>query len=85
MIKEYIGSLETEFGLRHNLTKYTLSNDVEIILNVEEMEELFEGSKLGSEIVSLKAENQKVIYQKEHYKGLILDFKSVLNQMEKVR
>ena len=85
MTKEYVGSLETEFGLRHNLIKYILSNGIEVILNEEEMEELFGGSKLGSEIVSLKAENQKLEHQKEYYKGLILDFKSVLNQMEMVR
>ena len=85
MTEEYVGSFETEFGLRHNLTKYILRNGVEVILNEEEMEELFGGSKLGSEIVSLKAENQKLEHQKEYYRGLILDFKSVLNQMEKVR
>ena len=81
MIKEYVGSLDT----RHNLTKYTLSNDVEIILNDEEMEEIFKGSKLGNEIEILKSENMKLQHQKEHYRDLILDFKSVLNQMEKVK
>ena len=85
MIKEYVGSFETEYGLRHNLTKYTLRNGVEIVLNDDEMEELFKGSKLGGDIESLKAENMKLAHQKENYRGLILDFKSVLSQMEKVK
>ena len=80
MIKEYVGSVET----RHNLTKYILSNDVEIILNVEEMEELFNGSKLGNEIESLRAENQKVTYQRDYYKGLIKNLVSVLAEMKGV-
>ena len=81
MIKEYIGSVE----FRHQLTKYTLSSGLEFILSDNEMEEMFEGSKLGRDIEILKAENQKLESQKEHYKGLILDFKSVLSQMEKVK
>ena len=81
MIKEYLGSFE----FRHQLTKYTLSNGVEIILNEEEMEELLKGSKLGGDIEILKAENMKLAHQKENYRGLILDFKSVLSQMEKVK
>ena len=85
MIKEYIGSFETEFGLRHNLTKYILSNDIEVILNEGEIEELFKNSKLGGDIEILKAENMKLAHQKENYRGLILDFKSVLSQMEKVK
>ena len=85
MTKEYMGSVETEFGLRHNLVKYTLRNRVEVILNDDELQELFEGSKLGNEIKILESENMKLNYQKEHYKGLILDFKSVLSQMEKVK
>ena len=85
MIKEYVGSFETEYGLRHNLTKYTLRNGVEIVLNDDEMEELFKGSKLGSEIEILQSENMKLTHQKENYRGLILDFKSVLSQMEKVK
>jgi hypothetical protein len=85
MQKEYLASVETEFGLRHNLTKYTLSNNVEVVLSDDEMEELFKGSKLGSEIEILQSENMKLAHQKENYRGLILDFKSVLSQMEKVR
>ena len=81
MTTEYIGSL----GARHNLTKYTLRNGVEVILNDDELQELFEGSKLGNEIKILESETMKLNYQKEHYKGLILDFKSVLSQMEKVK
>ncbi len=81
MIKEYVGSFE----FRHQLTKYTLSTEVDVILNDAEMEELFKGSKLGKEIESLKAENQKLESQKEYYKGLILDFKSVMNLMKKVK
>lgn len=81
MIKEYIGSL----GTRHNLTKYILSNDVEVVLSDAELQELFEGSKLGNEIKILESENMKLEYQKNHYRNLILDFKSVLNEMEKVR
>ena len=84
MIKEYIGSVETEFGLRHNLTKYTLSNGIEIILNDDELQELFEGSKLSSEIEILRAENQKVTYQRDYYKGLIRTFTSTLNEMKGV-
>ena len=81
MIKEYVGSFE----FRHQLTKYILSNGVEVILNEDEMEELFKGSKLGSEIEILQSENMKLAHQKENYRGLILDFKSVLSQMEKVK
>ena len=79
-MKEYIGSVE----FRHGLTKYTLSNDVEIILNAEEMEELFNGSKLGTEIKSLRAENMKLAHQKEYYRGLIKNFNSVLVEMKGV-
>ena len=85
MTKGYIGSVETEYGLRHNLTKYTLSNGVEVILNEAEMDELFNGSKLGRELKNLRAENQKLESQKEYYRGLILDFKSVMNLMEKIK
>ena len=81
MTTEYIASLNS----RHHLTKYTLSNKVEVILNVEEMEELFKGSKLGKEIESLRAENQKVTYQRDYYKGLIKNFNSILAEMEKVK
>ena len=81
MIKEYMASL----GSRHGLTKYTLSNGIEIILNEDEIKELFEGSKLKGDIESLKAENQKLEYQRDYYKGLILDFKSVMNLMEKIK
>ena len=80
MQKEYIGSIDT----RHNLTKYTLSNNVEVILNVEEMEEFFKGSKLGNEIESLRAENQKVTYQRDYYKGLIKSLNSILAEMKGV-
>ena len=80
MTKEYIGSINT----RHNLMKYTLTNNVEVVLNEDEMEELFKGSKLGNEIESLRAENQKVTYQKEHYKGLIKNFNSILVEMKGV-
>ena len=80
MQKEYIGSVDT----RHNLTKYTLSNNVDIILNVEEMEEFFKGSKLGNEIESLRAENQKVTYQRDYYKGLIKSLNSILAEMKGV-
>ena len=85
MIKEYVGSFETEYGLRHNLTKYTLSNGVEVILNEDEMAELFNSSKLRGEIEIFRAENQKLEHQKEYYRGLILDFKSVMNLMEKIK
>lgn len=85
MIKEYLASVETEFGLRHNLTKYTLSNNVEVILSDDELQELYEGSKLWGKIKILESENMKLQHQKEHYRDLILDFKSVLNQMEKVK
>ena len=85
MQKEYIGSAETKFGLRHNLTKYTLSNGIEIILNDDELQELFEGSKLSSEIEILRAENMKLEYQRDYYKGLIKNFNSILVEMEKVK
>ena len=84
MIKEYLGSFETEFGLRHNLTKYTLRNGVEIVLNDDEMEELFKGSKLGSEIEILQSENQKLEYQRDYYKSLIRHFSSILTEMKGV-
>ena len=79
-----MGSFETEFGLRHNLTKYTLRNGVEIILNVKEMEELFKSSNLGKEIEILESENMKLNYQRDYYKGLIRTFTSTLNEMEGV-
>ena len=84
MQKEYIGSLETKIGLRHNLTKYTLRSGVEVILSDEELEELFKGSKLGSEIESLRAENKKVTYQRDYYKGLIKSLNSILAEMKGV-
>ena len=80
MQKEYIGSIDT----RHNLTKYTLSNNVDIILNVEEMEEVFKGSKLGNEIESLRAENQKLEYQRDYFKGLIKSLNNILAEMKGV-
>ncbi len=80
MITEYIASLNS----RHHLTKYTLSNKVEVILNEEEMEELFKDSKLGKEIEILKAENQKLEYQRDYYKSLIRTFTSTLNEMKGV-
>lgn len=80
MTMEYMASVDS----RYNLTKYTLNSGVEIILNVEEMEELFKGSKLGKEIESLRAENQKVTYQRDYYKGLIRTFTSTLNEMKGV-
>jgi hypothetical protein len=80
MTKEYLASVET----RHNLTKYTLRNGIEIILNEEELAELFKGSKLGKEIESLKAENQKLEYQKEYYKSLIKNFNNILTEMKGV-
>jgi hypothetical protein len=82
MQKEYLASVETEFGLRHNLVKYTLSNGVEVVLSDDEMEELFKGSKLGSEIEILKSENQKLEYQRDYYKSLIKDFNHILDQMQ---
>lgn len=84
MIKEYLTSVETEYGLRHNLMKYTLTNGVEVILSDDEMEELFKGSKLGKEIESLRAENQKLEYQRDYYKGLIKNFNSILAEMKGV-
>ena len=84
MTKEYVGSVETEFGLRHNLTKYTLSNNVDVILNEAEMDELFNGSKLGGDIEILKADIQKLAHQKEYYKGLIKNFSNILTEMKRV-
>ena len=83
-MKEYIASVKTEFGLRHNLTKYTLRNGVEIVLNDDEMEELFKGSKLGSEIEILQSENMKLAHQKENYRGLIRNFNNILAEMKGV-
>mgnify|MGYP006395222089 CR=1 FL=1 len=80
MTMEYMASVDS----RYNLTKYTLNSGVEIILNVEEMEELFKGSKLRKEIESLRAENQKVTYKRDYDKGLIRTFTSTLNEMKGV-
>ena len=80
MTKEYIGNLDS----RYSLTKYTLSNGVEVILNEDEMEELFKGSKLGNEIEILKAENQKLEYQRDYYKNLIRNFSNILTEMKGV-
>ena len=78
MIMEYMASL----GSRHGLTKYTLSSGIEIVLNENELEELFKGSKLGKEIESLRAEIQKLEHQKEYYKGLIKNFSNILTEMK---
>ena len=80
MTTEYIASLHS----RHGLTKYILRSGVEVILNEEEMEELFKGSKLGKEIESLKAENQKLEYQRDYYKSLIRNFSNILTEMKGV-
>ena len=85
MTEEYVGSFETEFGLRHNLTKYTLRNGVEIVLNDDEMEELFKGSKLGGEIEILQSENMKLAHQKENYKSLIRNFSNILTEMRGIK
>ena len=79
-MKEYMASFE----FRHGLTKYTLSNGVEVILNEDEMAELFKGSKLGSEIEILKAENQKLEHQRDYYKSLIRNFSNILAEMKGV-
>ena len=80
MTTEYLGSFE----FRHSLTKYTLSTGVEVILNEDEMEELFKDSKQGNEIESLKAENQKLEYQRDYYKSLIRNFSNILTEMKGV-
>ena len=85
MTTEYMASVETEFGLRHNLTKYILRNGVEIVLNDDEMEELFKGSKLGSEIEILQSENMKLAHQKENYKSLIRNFSNILTEMRGIK
>ena len=84
MIKEYVGSFETEFGLRHNLTKYILRNGVEVILSDDELQELYEGSKLGGKIKILESENMKLEYQRDYYKGLIKNFSNILTEMKGV-
>ena len=84
MQKEYVGSVETEYGSRHNLTKYTLTSGVEVVLNEQELEELFEGSKLGNEIKILESENMKLNHQKENYRGLIKSLNSILAEMKGV-
>ena len=81
MQKEYIGSL----GNRHNLTKYTLSNGAEVILNEEELEELYNKSPLTENVQSLESQLLKSETQREHYRSIILDFNSVLNEIQKVR
>ena len=78
MQKEYVASLNS----RHNLTKYILTNDVEVVLNEQELEELFEGSKLGNEIKILESENMKLNHQKENYRGLIKSLNSILAEMK---
>ena len=52
MTKEYIGSIDT----RHSLTKYTLSNGVEIILNEQELEELYFKTDYYKEVLGLEAQ-----------------------------
>jgi len=58
MVKEYIGSV----GTRHNLTKYTLSNNVEVNLNDEEVEELIYDTdvyiNMLAQIEHLEADNE---------------------------
>lgn len=80
MQKEYIGSLDT----RHNLTKYTLNNGIEIILNQDEVEELYKGTDLYNEVDRLEKEVDKLEHQKEYYRGLIRTFTSTLNEMKGV-
>ena len=81
MTKEYIGSVE----FRHGLTKYTLRNGVDVILNEDEMEELFNGSKLRGDIEILQSENMKLEHQKEYYKGLIRNFSNILTEMRGIK
>ena len=56
MIKEYLGTINN----RHELTKYTLSNNTEVTLTTEEIEELFYNIDLDldmkAEVISLESE-----------------------------
>ena len=70
-----------ESNLTHNLTKYILRNGVEVVLNEDELQEIFEGSKLGNEIKILESENMKLAHQKENYKSLIRNFSNILTEM----
>lgn len=82
MTKEYIGSL----GNRHNLTKYTLSNGVEVILNEQEEEELFEELELNSKYISDLENKVEVLETKlEKYQEIVKTFKSFQKQLEKVK
>ena len=81
MTTEYVGSFE----FRHGLTKYTLRNGVEIVLNDDELQEIFEGSKLGGKIKILESENMKLDHQKEYYQGLIRNFSNILTEMRGIK
>lgn len=81
MTKEYLGSV----GNRHNLTRYVLANRTEVILNEDELEELFLGSSFYEDNKDLETKNEKLEYQNEHYKSIIKDFNSLLDEMRKVK
>ena len=96
MIKEYIGSL----GNRHNLIKYTLANGVEVTLNGQEAEELFNEFKFYiNKINALSYENQDLLSsvqflenevevletRLEKYQEIAKTFKSFQEQLDKVK
>jgi len=86
MVKNYIGSV----GTRHNLTKYTLSNNVEVTLNDEEIEELIYDTdvyiNMVAEIENLEAENKyfenKIIELEEELEHQSLDNDSLSDEIE---
>jgi len=82
MIKEYIGSL----GNRHNLTKYTLANDVEVILNEQEEEELFDELEVNSKYIrDLENKVETLETRLEKYQEIVKTFKSFQEQLDKVK
>lgn len=81
MQKEYLGTV----GNRHKLTKYTLSNGIEVTLNKEELEELYFGSAFDGELQSIQNQNEKLTTQLEYYKGILRDFNSLLKKIGKIK
>jgi exonuclease VII small subunit len=83
MIKEYIGSI----GNRHNLTRYTLSNGVEVVLNEQEEQELFENSQVSSDKIEELEEHIEFLNEeikgKRDFEEKVEDLEGIVSNLEK--
>lgn len=81
MQKEYLGSSESG----HNLTKYTLSSGVELILNEEELEELFYGSHYQDGIKALQNQLLKAETRLEASNNVLKFYKQFESALAKLK